>query len=520
MRRRRVAILTAFAIAAAAGLAVIIALLLSGDGTTATTSTPAPTMDPRPTSEPSGLCALPSDDEFALQTQSHDGGRVIDGGLPEDPEAAKAKILEVTRHDPQVLRHFVNDVFGPTFGYHAIPDDVDLTNLENRKVEWLRLCNFLHVLTIDIILVNGPVNNVSMDGDGNVQIVNSTINESVIVISDGDRDVKLRTYCGNQIIPQHQGQMKIVKFHDPNENGVREQGEILLEGFLFQVTGPENFEVISNAYSETIVNVAPGMYIVREVEPSGWRVSHQTSNPQVVTVVEGQTPVETMFGNVQIVPPGETPPPPTPRPTATPKGQTPTPTPLVTPTPTPTGTPTPTPTETPTPPKTSTPSPTPTTPVTPTPTPPVKTPTPTPTPPVTKTPSPTPTQPPLQISGCVEWYEHHEDPSQLFWLQASYFVTQPVAEWIITSDGPFQKTVWDDPNSPIGNHRHVSVVAREGDNVRVEAKLANGSKVLVCDSVVTQSIQGATPKPSNTPAPTPPPPTGPTPSPQWPPPPP
>lgn len=180
-----------------------------------------------------------------------------------------------------------------------------------------------------------------------------------------------------------------------------------------------------------------------------------------------------------------------------------TPTPSVTPTPTPSPTPTVTPSPTPTK------SPTPTPSVTPTPTP---------------SPTPTPTQPPLQIGGCVEWYEHHEDPSQIFWRQASYFVTQPVASWTVwTSSGQYDLTVSDDTNGASGNKRHAKVVAKEGDTVKVWANLNSGNTVLVCESKVTESIQGATPEPSRTPAPTPTPTpvgTDPTPSPQWTPPPP
>jgi len=111
--------------------------------------------------------------------------------------------------------------------------------------------------------------------------------------------------CGNDgaehsgCIPCPPGELKIVKFNDLDEDGVRDCGEDLLFGWEFLVEGPAG-------YSQTVVTQAdgwvlldglePGSYTITETLRQDWEVT--TPNPLYATVLAGeQATVE--FGNVE-----------------------------------------------------------------------------------------------------------------------------------------------------------------------------------------------------------------------------
>lgn len=119
------------------------------------------------------------------------------------------------------------------------------------------------------------------------------------------------------------GQLKVVKFWDQDEDGVFDGDEQPLGGFTFKVTGPNGYiNIFTIDNNPDLFNVPVGTYTVEEIDiPFGWRLSTGTNNPQIVTVEVLKPPAEAIFGNVQ-------------------EKVTPSPTPSITPTPTPTPTPT------------------------------------------------------------------------------------------------------------------------------------------------------------------------------------
>ena len=95
------------------------------------------------------------------------------------------------------------------------------------------------------------------------------------------------------------GQICVEKFNDLNGNSVQDTGEPLMSGWIFNVTGPNNFTctITSQVTDQACCKVpAPGTYTVTEVVQPGWTVT--TQNPQTVTVQPGQT-ANLTFGNSQ-----------------------------------------------------------------------------------------------------------------------------------------------------------------------------------------------------------------------------
>ncbi|HEX7607753.1 MAG TPA: S-layer homology domain-containing protein [Candidatus Cryosericum sp.] len=99
------------------------------------------------------------------------------------------------------------------------------------------------------------------------------------------------------------GQLWVEKFNDLNGNGVQDIGEPLLGGWVFNITGPNNFigTITSLESGGAFLSVPAGIYTVTEVMQTGW--TSTKANPQIVNVVEGQT-ASLVFMNHLINSPG------------------------------------------------------------------------------------------------------------------------------------------------------------------------------------------------------------------------
>ncbi len=106
------------------------------------------------------------------------------------------------------------------------------------------------------------------------------------------------------------GSIRVTKFNDLNENGVRNNGEDRLPGWTFNVyAGSEAVgdPIRSNETNDngrrTFGNLRPGTYTVCEVMQAGW--TNVTPLCQTVEVVSGEQ-VELGFGNIELPPVTET----------------------------------------------------------------------------------------------------------------------------------------------------------------------------------------------------------------------
>lgn len=197
-------------------------------------------------------------------------------------------------------------------------NDINGNKIKNSNEPWMRNITFR---------ITGPGTNrvLKTDGYGMIKIENLvngtyTITETVpsgwrsttgaqkvITISNNHRTVNF----GNQRIPQPQeGQLEVTKFNDRNANKVQdEEGEELLAGWTFNVTGPNGFsKTITTGEDGTasLDHLKPGKYVVTEVLQSGWE--NTTGLTANADVADNKT-ATLVFGNRQ----PETPPtPPTP----------------------------------------------------------------------------------------------------------------------------------------------------------------------------------------------------------------
>lgn len=119
-----------------------------------------------------------------------------------------------------------------------------------------------------------------------------------------------------------EGQIKVVKFHDRNENGTRDAGEEgLIWEFKINRSGTaEVYKVTTKGDGTYIKSVKCGEWKVTEADRDGWKA---TTSKEFVEFVEKNELQHYLFGNVQEKP-GETPTPTTPatstpRPTYTPE---------------------------------------------------------------------------------------------------------------------------------------------------------------------------------------------------------
>ena len=92
--------------------------------------------------------------------------------------------------------------------------------------------------------------------------------------------------------------LKIVKYNDYDGDGVMDAGEPRMAAFSFNVTGPANFELVTNSNGQAYEYCIPaGTYVITENSVNGWVAT--SANPQ--TVVIGSMALTTVkFGNMQI----------------------------------------------------------------------------------------------------------------------------------------------------------------------------------------------------------------------------
>jgi len=93
------------------------------------------------------------------------------------------------------------------------------------------------------------------------------------------------------------GPVKIYKFYDANQNGIWEDGESLLPGFVFDLNSTRySTWVATGSYGYVIINCLPyGEYTVTERHDDMWNST--TANPQTV-VINDSLLKELGFGNI------------------------------------------------------------------------------------------------------------------------------------------------------------------------------------------------------------------------------
>ena len=101
--------------------------------------------------------------------------------------------------------------------------------------------------------------------------------------------------------PTQNGEITVRKFYDSNQNGVKDPGEVYLEGWQFTLSGPSTF---SNPLLTTFTSEAlPGIYTATEsatIETNWFNTTNMTLN---ALVVDGDTS-EVEFGNYCTLTPG------------------------------------------------------------------------------------------------------------------------------------------------------------------------------------------------------------------------
>jgi hypothetical protein len=89
--------------------------------------------------------------------------------------------------------------------------------------------------------------------------------------------------------------MKIVKYNDYDGDGIMDANEPRMGGFSFDISGPEDFELVTDANGQAYKYCIPaGTYVVTEDSRDGWVAT--SDNPQ--TVIVGSRALTTVkFGN-------------------------------------------------------------------------------------------------------------------------------------------------------------------------------------------------------------------------------
>jgi hypothetical protein len=94
------------------------------------------------------------------------------------------------------------------------------------------------------------------------------------------------------------GNLKIFKYNDYNGNGIWESGEPTLAGVRFNISGPNVFQLVSDANGEAFAFCIPqGIYTVTEMISAGWM--NTTLNPQTLHL-DSEDIKEARFGDMQI----------------------------------------------------------------------------------------------------------------------------------------------------------------------------------------------------------------------------
>jgi hypothetical protein len=98
------------------------------------------------------------------------------------------------------------------------------------------------------------------------------------------------TFCWNGPIPGGDGELKVKKFYDANTNGVKDVGEVLINGWEVKIGN-------SYYYTTVMLSVPPGSYTVMEslpVEPN-W---YPTTPTSLTKEVDANSTTYFKFGNV------------------------------------------------------------------------------------------------------------------------------------------------------------------------------------------------------------------------------
>jgi hypothetical protein len=99
------------------------------------------------------------------------------------------------------------------------------------------------------------------------------------------------------------GQICATKFYDANANGIRDNGEAGVPGWLIQVTGTANFSGVTDASGQVCFNVPVGNYSVSEATPSQTNWVHTTPTSCSVAISSGSCSSSCSFGNYCYQPP-------------------------------------------------------------------------------------------------------------------------------------------------------------------------------------------------------------------------
>lgn len=118
-------------------------------------------------------------------------------------------------------------------------------------------------------------------------------------------DQSANAVFGNNEIPENRGSIIIQKFEDVNGDRTRNSDENMLSGWTFRVAGPDfDREVATDANGQSLItNLAPGRYIVTEINQDGWE---NTTGLVVTEDVDANEAQVYVFGNRRTT----TPPPP------------------------------------------------------------------------------------------------------------------------------------------------------------------------------------------------------------------
>jgi hypothetical protein len=99
------------------------------------------------------------------------------------------------------------------------------------------------------------------------------------------------------------GEIALIAFDDPNENGRQDPGELILAGFTFQLNGPTSFTAINASPEPQIVAVPSATFTISVVGvPPGRELSDGTENPQTVRILTDGGAAQVLFGSVESPP--------------------------------------------------------------------------------------------------------------------------------------------------------------------------------------------------------------------------
>jgi hypothetical protein len=102
--------------------------------------------------------------------------------------------------------------------------------------------------------------------------------------------------------------IKIAKYLDENKNLIKDESEIMLPGWEFKISGPNNYETTVTTDDKGFAELSglnPGSYIVTEILKDGWENTTGLSMERVVTTEEKTQSF--VFGNVEATKTPETP---------------------------------------------------------------------------------------------------------------------------------------------------------------------------------------------------------------------